>query len=111
MTYLALVSNAPIAFRYQSENVWRDDQSGSKPAPFNFRPEYKAKLTKEFAGYVTLVPSLIAEVVPLVLFWHSHRPVWQISIMMAAAWAIGWWLARIIATLLLQASRQIRPTT
>jgi hypothetical protein len=39
------------------------------------------------SGLALLVPSLIAEVAPLVLFWHSHLPVWQMSGVIAATWA------------------------
>jgi hypothetical protein len=48
-----------------------------------------------FAAFIA--PSLIAEIAPLVLFWNDHLPIWQMSMMMAAAWAVGWWVTWIIA--------------
>jgi hypothetical protein len=45
---------------------------------------------------VFAVPSLIAEVMPLVLFWKDHVPVWQMSAMMFGAWASAWWLTWIV---------------
>jgi hypothetical protein len=48
-----------------------------------------------FAAF--MAPSLIAEVAPLVLFWNDHLPIWEMSVMMAAAWAVGWWATWIIA--------------
>jgi hypothetical protein len=35
--------------------------------------------------------SLVGEVLPLVLFWDSHLPVWQMSLMMFGAWVAAWW--------------------
>jgi hypothetical protein len=48
-----------------------------------------------YAAFIT--PSLLAEIAPLFLFWNDHLPVWQMSVMMAAAWAVGWWATWIIA--------------
>ena len=40
--------------------------------------------------------SLVGEVLPLVLFWDSHLPVWQMSLMMFAAWVAAWWTLWIV---------------
>jgi hypothetical protein len=50
-----------------------------------------------FLDAAFMLPSLIAEIAPLVLFWNAHLPVWQMSAMMGAAWATTWWLSCIIA--------------
>jgi hypothetical protein len=59
----------------------------------------QARLTRRdralFAAF--MAPSLVAEVAPLVLFWNDHIPIWQMPVMMAAAWAVGWWVTWIIA--------------
>jgi hypothetical protein len=51
-----------------------------------------SEVSDEGAQLALLAPSLVAEVVPLVLFWHSHLPVWQMSGIMAVSFAFTWWL-------------------
>jgi hypothetical protein len=46
----------------------------------------------EVAELALLAPSLIAEIAPLALFWHSHLPVWEMSGLMAASFAFMWWM-------------------
>jgi hypothetical protein len=44
------------------------------------------------AHFAIMVPSLIAEMTPPVLFGNDHLSVWQMSAIMAASWAFTWWL-------------------
>jgi hypothetical protein len=108
MTYpAASVLDAPMAFQEQIGNLWRDLRPRNRATRFRFRPVgYKAELVEEFAGLAFLAPSLIAEVTPLAMFWHSHFSVWHMSAMMFGAWAVVWLLTWIIATPLCHASRQ-----
>lgn len=48
-----------------------------------------------------LLLSLVSEVMPLVLFWNNHLPVWQMSLIMFGAWVAAWWMMWIIAMALL----------
>ena len=48
-----------------------------------------------FAAFIA--PSLFAEIAPLVLLWNAHLPIWQVPVMMAAAWAASWWVTCVIA--------------
>jgi hypothetical protein len=59
----------------------------------------------EFLGAALTLPSLVAEVTPLVLFWNGHLPVWQMSSMMFGAWALIWWLTWSLAVPLWKRSR------
>jgi hypothetical protein len=59
----------------------------------------------ELLGAAFVLPSLIAEVMPLVLFWNDHLPVWQMSAMMFGAWASAWWLMWITAMAVWKRSR------
>ena len=54
-----------------------------------------------------IAPSLVAEIAPLIYFWDAHLPVWQISVMMASSWAVGWWATWIIAIPWLSTSTSI----
>jgi hypothetical protein len=56
------------------------------------RRNWRAKFLAELLGAAFTLPSLVAEVTPLVLFWNDHLPVWQMSSMMFGAWALVWWL-------------------
>jgi hypothetical protein len=56
------------------------------------RRKWRAEFLAEFLGAALTLPSLVAEVTPLVLFWNGHLPVWQMSSMMFGAWALVWWL-------------------
>jgi hypothetical protein len=44
----------------------------------------------EFLRAALTLPSLVAEVTPLALFWNCHLPVWKMSSMMFGAWALVW---------------------
>jgi hypothetical protein len=65
--------------------------------PTSFCPQFATRLVREALSLVVLLPSLIAEMTPLVLYWNAHIPVWQMSLMMFGAWAVVWWGTRIIA--------------
>jgi hypothetical protein len=39
-----------------------------------------------------LLPSLLAEIAPLIVFWNDHLPIWEMPVMMAAIWAATWWV-------------------
>jgi hypothetical protein len=54
-----------------------------------------------------IAPSLVAEIAPLIYFWDAHLPVWQISVMMAVSWVVGWWATCIIALPRLSTSRRL----
>jgi hypothetical protein len=54
----------------------------------------------ELLGAAFALPSFIAEVIPLILFWSDHPPVWQMSAMMFGAWASTWWLTWVLAVIL-----------
>jgi hypothetical protein len=54
----------------------------------------------ELLGAACALPSFIAEVIPLILFWSDHRPVWQVSAMMFGAWTSTWWLTWVLAVIL-----------
>jgi hypothetical protein len=54
----------------------------------------------ELLGAAFRLPSFIAEVIPLVLFWSDHLPVWQMSAMIFGAWASTWWLTWVLTVTL-----------
>ena len=62
----------------------------------------------ELLGAAFALPSFIAEVIPLVLFWSDHLPVWQMSAMMFGAWASTWWLTWVLAVILRGVKTKIR---
>lgn len=62
---------------------------------FQIRRQVTTRDRMIFAAF--MAPSIVAEVTPLVLFWDAHLPIWQMSVMMAVAWACGWWATWIIA--------------
>jgi hypothetical protein len=62
---------------------------------FQFRRRASWRDQTFFAAFIA--PSLVAEIAPLIYFWDAHLPVWQISVVMAASWAVGWWATWIIA--------------
>jgi hypothetical protein len=98
----ASILDGPMAFQEQIGSLWRDLRPRNKAALFRFRPVgYKAELVNELAGLALLAPSLIAEVTPLAMFWHSHFSVWQLSEMMLGAWAVVWWATWLITLPLL----------
>jgi hypothetical protein len=87
----AYLSDEPAAFGEQIGNLWRSWQVERRRKPF-CSISFKAEVTDEVAQLALFAPSLIAEVAPLVLFSHSHLPVWQMSGIMAASFAFTWWL-------------------
>jgi hypothetical protein len=50
------------------------------------------RVSEVAAHFAIMTPSLIAEMTPPVLFWNDHLSVWQMSAIMAASWAVAWWL-------------------
>jgi hypothetical protein len=106
MTYpAAYLLDEPADFAEQIGNLWRGWTPARKRKPF-WSISFKAEVLNEAAELALLAPSLIAEVAPLALFWHSHLPVWQMSLMMFGAWAVVWWGTQIVVRLL-QVSRII----
>jgi hypothetical protein len=100
MTYpAAYFSDEPAAFSGQIWSLWHGLRPlrGRKPL---WSVRFKAEVSDEVAQLALLGPSLIAEVAPLVLFWHSHLPVWQMSGIMAASFALTWWLTWTVAALM-----------
>jgi hypothetical protein len=92
MTYPAAYrSDEPTPFEEQIGNPWRSWTPARRRKPF-LSVSFKMEVTDEAAQLALLAPSLIAEVAPLVLFWHSHLPVWQMSGLMAASFAFTWWM-------------------
>jgi hypothetical protein len=92
MTYpAAYLSGEPAPFEEQIGNLWRSWTPARRRKPF-LSVGFKTEVTDEAAQLALLAPSLIAEVAPLVLFWHSHLPVWQMSGIMAASFAFTWWM-------------------
>jgi hypothetical protein len=92
MTYpTAYLPDELAPFSEQISNMWRSWTSVRRRKAW-WSVSFKAELSDEVAQMALLAPSLIAEVAPLVLFWHSHLPVWEMSGIMAAAFAFTWWL-------------------
>ena len=69
------------------------------------RRNWRAEFLAEFLGAALMLPSLVAEVTPLMLFWKGHLPVWQMSSMMFGVWALVWWLTWVLAVPLRKRSR------
>jgi hypothetical protein len=69
------------------------------------RRGWRAEFLAEFLRAALTLPSLVAEVTPLVLFWNRHLPVWQMSSMMFGAWALVWWLTWILTVPLWKRNR------
>jgi hypothetical protein len=63
-------------------------------------PQFATRLVREALSFAVLLPSHIAEMTPLVLYWNDHIPVWQMSLMMFGAWAVVWWGTQIVVSLL-----------
>jgi hypothetical protein len=80
---------APVS--EQIGNVWLRLTQALRRKPL-WSVRFKTEVSDEAAQLALLAPSLIAEVAPLVLFWRSHLPVWQMSAIMAASFAFTWWL-------------------
>jgi hypothetical protein len=98
MTYPAAYLLDELAeFDEQIGNLWRSLTPARKRKPF-WSIHFKAEVSKEVAELALIAPSLIAEMTPLVLCWNAHIPVWQMSVIMAAAWAVVWWGTHIVAS-------------
>jgi hypothetical protein len=92
MTYpTAYLSDEFAPFLEQIGNFWRNWTPTRRRKPW-WSVTFKAEVSDQVAQLALLAPSLIAEVAPLILFWHSHLPVWQMSGIMAAFFAFTWWL-------------------
>jgi hypothetical protein len=87
----AYLSDELAPFSEQIGNIWRSLTPARRRKPW-WSVSFKAEVSGEVAQLALLAPSLIAEVAPLVLFWHSHLAVWQMSGIMAASFAFTWWL-------------------
>jgi hypothetical protein len=61
---------------------------------------FATRWLREALSFAVLLPSLIAETTPLLLYWNAHLPVWQMSLMMFGAWTAAWWGTQILANLL-----------
>jgi hypothetical protein len=90
MTYpTAYLSDELAPLSERIGNIWRTSVRRRKAS---WSVSFKAEVSDEIAQLALLAPSLIAEIAPLVLFWHSHLPVWQMSGIMTASFAFTWWL-------------------
>jgi hypothetical protein len=87
----AYLSGEPAPLGEQIANIWREWTPAHKRKPF-WPPAIKAEVKNEVAGLALLAPSLIAEVAPITLFWHSHLPVWEMLGLMAGSFAFTWWM-------------------